>query len=334
MTVERERELLVKAARMYFVDGSSQQEIAAALGTSRSNVSRMLTAARQQGIVEIRIVDSAQRRPDLEAEMQQRFGLLDCQVSAFALGSTPSQSVAKLSSQWLLDSVQEGQRVALSWGTALQAMVWDVTASRRYDVEVVQLVGGLSSVKAEVTGQELVRELAIRLGARYRYLHAPALVTNAAALEVFLSERSVAGALDAAKQADIAFVGIGTYGDSSSAAIIDAMMLSPEDRHAFEALSPAGDICARYYDINGAPLSDREVSSHVIAVGLDDLRQIPMVVGVTSGRVKGPGLLGALRGRHLDVLICDESAARAALALDNATPRPGETPRSEKEGIS
>ena len=328
MTAERDRELLVKAARMYFVDGASQQDVAQALGTSRSNVSRMLSAARQQGIVEIRIVDSAQRSDDLEEELKQRFGLHDCQVSAYAPRSTPAQSVAKLSSQWLLDNVQEGQRLALSWGTALQAMVWDVTASQHYDVEVVQLVGGLSSVRAEVTGQELVRELATRLGARYRYLHAPALVANASALEAFLSERSVSSALDAAKSADIAFVGIGTYGDSSSAAIIDAMALAPDEKAAFESMSPAGDICARYYDINGTPLEFRLVSEHVIAVNLEDLRRVPMVVGVTSGRVKGPGLCGALRGGHLDVLICDESAARAALALDKATPRPGE------EGVS
>jgi DNA-binding transcriptional regulator LsrR (DeoR family) len=39
--------------------------------------------------------------------------------------------------------------------------------------------------------------------------------------------------------------------------------------------------------------------------------------------VKAPGLVGALRGGHLDVLICDEAAARAALALDAATPRLG-----------
>jgi hypothetical protein len=87
-------------------------------------------------------------------------------------------------------------------------------------------------------------------------------------------------------------------------------------------------VVVRYYDLKGTPVKFRPVSDHVIAVTLEDLRHIPMVVCVTSGRVKGPGLCGALRGGHLDVLICDESAARAALALDKATPRPGE------EGLS
>jgi len=320
MSAERDREQLVKAARMYFVDAASQQEIAGAFGTSRSNVSRMLSAAREQGIVEIRIVDHAERRHDLEVELTQRFGLYDCLVAAYTPGTAPTESVAKLSSRWLLDTVHEGQRLALSWGTALQAMVWAVTATRRYDVEVVQLVGGLSSVDAEVTGQELVRELATRLGARYRYLHAPALVTSPEALAAFLSERSVSTALDLAKSADIAFVGIGAYGDSSSGAIIDAMALNAQERAELDAMAPAGDICARYFDINGTPVSSDVVHNHIIGVDLEDLRRIPMVVGVTAGRVKAPGLVGALRGCHLDVLICDESAARAALALDAATP--------------
>ncbi len=40
---------------MYFLDGRSQDDIARVIGTSRSNVSRMLTAARAQGVVEIRV---------------------------------------------------------------------------------------------------------------------------------------------------------------------------------------------------------------------------------------------------------------------------------------
>ena len=55
------RELLIKAARMYFLDNRSQDDIARVLETSRSNVSRMLGAARRLGIVEIRIEDERGR---------------------------------------------------------------------------------------------------------------------------------------------------------------------------------------------------------------------------------------------------------------------------------
>jgi DNA-binding transcriptional regulator LsrR (DeoR family) len=51
-------------------------------------------------------------------------------------------------------------------------------------------------------------------------------------------------------------------------------------------------------------------------VSLDDLRRIPIVAGVASGADKAPGILGALRGRVVDVLVCDETACRAVLRLD------------------
>ena len=98
------------------------------------------------------------------------------------------------------------------------------------------------------------------------------------------------------------------------------MSLEPAERAAFDQLAPAGDICARYFDIDGVPIGFKTVHERVLAVDLGDLHRIPTVVGVTSGRVKAPGLLGALRGRYLDVLVCDESAARAVLALDSARP--------------
>ncbi|MGU3432634.1 sugar-binding transcriptional regulator [Actinomycetes bacterium M1A6_2h] len=320
MVAERSRQDLAKAARMYFLDGRSQQDVATAFGTSRSNVSRMLSAARELGIVEIHIRDDSERCDELESQFKQRFELQDCLVSAHTPGALPGHAVAALASRFLLANIRDGQSLALSWGTALQAMVRDVTPRQQHNIEVVPLVGGLSSLDAALTGQELVRELATKLGARYRYLHAPALLTNPSAVEAFTNEQSVKDALDAAASADIAFVGVGTFGDSSSAAVIEALSLSPADLTEFEVSSPAGDICARYFDIDGVPSPSAVVRDHVIAVDLEDLRRIPTVVGVTSGRVKAPGLVGALRGGYLDVLICDEAAARATLALDEAVP--------------
>jgi DNA-binding transcriptional regulator LsrR (DeoR family) len=58
------------------------------------------------------------------------------------------------------------------------------------------------------------------------------------------------------------------------------------------------------------------VAGRVLAIGLDDLRRIPTVCGVASGPAKAPGILGALRGRVVDVLVCDEIACRAVLSLD------------------
>jgi DNA-binding transcriptional regulator LsrR (DeoR family) len=300
---------------MYFVEDRSQDDVAAILGTTRSNVSRMLKQARDLGIVEIRIVDPAKRDHELELALRDRFGLVDVRVLEVTPETDVLSGVGRLAVRWLDETLRDGQVVALSWGQTLQAVVRAVDGLSRRDVEVVQLVGGLSALDSAVTGQELVRELSERMGARHRYLHAPALFGSAQALTMMLHEQAIADALDAAKAADIAVVGIGAAGIGSSGTLLDALGLSPAQRAAFDASGAVGDVCGRYFDLSGREVSS-VVTERVLAVTLDDLRAIPTVAGVAAGREKALGILGALRGRIIDVLICDQVAARSVLSLD------------------
>jgi DNA-binding transcriptional regulator LsrR (DeoR family) len=311
----RDPELLAKAARLYFLEDRSQDDVAAVLGTTRSNVSRMLKQARDLGIVQIRIVDPARRDHELEQALRIRFGLADARVLEVTPETDVLPGVGRLAVRWLEETLRDGQVVALSWGHTLQAMVRAVDGLSRRDVEVVQLVGGLSALASAVTGQELVRELSERMGARHRYLHAPALFGSAEALAMMLREQAIADALNAAKRADVAVVGIGTPGIGSSGALIDALGLTSAQRADFDACEPVGDVCARFYDLSGREVRS-VVSGRVLAVTLDDLRAIPTVAGVAAGREKALGILGALRGRIIDVLVCDQEAARSVLSLD------------------
>jgi DNA-binding transcriptional regulator LsrR (DeoR family) len=204
--------------------------------------------------------------------------------------------------------------VALSWGHALQAMVYAATAEHEFHrLTLVQLVGGLSSISNEVSGQELVRELAVRLGAEYRFLHAPATLETSASRDALLSEASISRALDDAGRADIAFVGIGTPRHGSSSAILESLNLDADEREEFWSHDPAGDVAARYYDADGTPIRG-VVDDRVLGISLEGLLEIPNVVGVASGRAKTPGVLGALRGRIIDSLVCDEALARSVLS--------------------
>jgi DNA-binding transcriptional regulator LsrR (DeoR family) len=311
----RNPELLAKAARLYFLDDRSQDDVAAILGTTRSNVSRMLKQARDLGIVQIRVVDPAERQQELEAALRNRFGLVDARVLEVTPETDVLSGVGRLAVRWLDETLRDGQVVALSWGQTLQAVVRAVDGLSRRNVEVVQLVGGLSALDSALTGQELVHELSERMGARHRYLHAPALFGSAEALAMMLREQAIADALAAAKAADVAVVGIGATGLGSSRALIDALALSPAQRADFDAAGAVGDVCARFYDLSGREVRG-VVGERVLAVTLDDLRAIPVVAGVAAGPEKALGILGALRGRIIDVLVCDQAAARSVLSLD------------------
>lgn len=315
MPAPRDVQLLVKVARMYFQDGASQQEIADAVGVSRSNVSRMLAAAREQRIVEIRINDPSGRDVELEAALRQTFGLKDVRVAG-AAETESALRAGELAGAWLVEALPGVRTLALSWGATLQSVVWSIRhTGARLDCEVVPLVGGLSSINFEATGQELVRELAERIGASYRYLHAPALLQSAEAVEALLAEKSISDALAYARSADVALVGIGAVTHGSSAGLLDQLQLSPKERAEFDRQRPVGDLCARFFDAQGRAVRGA-VHDRVLAVTLEDLRSIPTVVAVAVGVSKKPGVLGALRGRLVDVLVCDADLANALLADD------------------
>ncbi len=326
MPAARDPKALLQAARLYYVERLSQQQVADKLRVSRSNVSRMLSDAQHQGIVEIRINDPAGRDRALENQLEDAFDLREVRVAQRAGPSRQSRSneqIGLLASQILLSSLKDQMTVALSWGHALQSMVWATTTDQDHPVQLVQLVGGLSSISNEISGAELVRELASRLGASYRSLHAPATLTTKESREALVHEVSIARALQAAREADVAFVGIGTPSHGSSAAVLGSLDLSTGEAADFWRQAPVGDIAARYFDQHGSKVTG-PVHDRVLAVSLEDLVNIPTVVGVAEGRAKVPGVLGALHGRLIDVLVCDESLARGVLAAspsqEGATP--------------
>jgi len=193
-------------------------------------------------------------------------------------------------------------------------MVYATTSDLElHGLSLVQLVGGLSAITNEISGQELVRELAVRLNAQYRFLHAPATFESARSRDALLAEPSIADALAEASRADLAFVGIGTPSRGSSAAILASLNLSPADQSAFWSAQPVGDVAARYYDAQGQPIHG-VVEDRILGVSIDDLMRIPNVVGVAHGRAKTPGVLGALRGHIIDSLVCDDTLARSLLS--------------------
>lgn len=310
-------ELLAHVAELYYLEGRDQGAIAREIGQSRSNVSRLLGEARRRGIVEIRINRPLALSQETARELARDFDLADARVLADGPGLTTEEAhrrVGRLAAGYLAEELRDGLRVGLSWGTALQAMVDAVSPYRTYDVEIVQLLGGLSLVSPSLSGHELGRRLADRLGGRFSYLHAPAIVDSPETRESLIRQPGIADVLAKGKRCHLAFVGIGSLGIGSSKKLFEEARLSVAEKEEMEASQAVGDTCARLFTIDGKPC-DIAVTRRVVGIELQALQQIRRVVGVGRGTEKARGILGALRGSYVDVLITDEPTAREVLRL-------------------
>jgi DNA-binding transcriptional regulator LsrR (DeoR family) len=79
------------------------------------------------------------------------------------------------------------------------------------------------------------------------------------------------------------------------------------------AAGAVGDIGLRYIDAYGRPV-DLEIQERVIGLTVEQIRDIPRVIGVAGGEAKIEVIRAALRGQILDVLVTDHGSARALLA--------------------
>lgn len=324
MPSPRDPATLVRAARLYYLEGKSQSEVAEAIGVSRSSVSRVLTEARRIGIVEIRVNDPSGRDADLEEALVRRYGLRDARVlSTFGaqggsqLGSDvdlATERVGRLGAQWLQDNLPVSGGIALSWGSAVQAVVAAMPEEPVHEeLSILPLVGGVSAVESTSEGNLLIYLLARKLGARSLRLHAPAVVGSRETRDALLREPEIQQAFAESRDARVALVGLGRAGSGASKMIIDSMRLTPDELQAFQDTGAVGDCCTRFYDIDGNSV-ESVVDERVLSIDLESLAAIPTVVGVAAGAHKAPAAHGALVGGLIDVFIADEPLVRALLA--------------------
>jgi len=312
----RSRSLLIDAARLYYVDGLGQGEISRRLGVSRSNVSRILAAAREQGIVEVRIHDDnreTRRVPELELALVERFGIRDVHVGGVASGITPLDQVTQLAARIFEERAVDATRIGLSWGATIAHFVDELqpqTAKRV--LEVMPLVGGLPTGETGRAGNLSILTLARKVGASPRWMQAPAVVESKLTHDAMMHESSIVDSLEYAANCDLAFVGIGSFGIHNSRRVIAAMRLSAAEEAELMADEPVGDICGRFYDVQGRVLGP-PTSERVIGLTMEQLAGIETLVGMASGKEKAPGVAGALRTGVLDVLVIDEALAHAVL---------------------
>lgn len=308
---QRETELILQAARLYYEDELSQDQVAAKLNTSRSNVSRMLTAARRLGYVEIRIIAPTSRHDYIAQQLSEKLGIDDIQVIAPDRNDLALNAVGRSAAQTLQKGLKANQTIAISWGRGLEATVVNCRKDSIPGLKVTQLMGSMSNVITSVSAEEVGRTLARNLNADFVPFSAPVVVSNQKTRDSLMAEPSVSRVLDIARKADVALVGIGSAGSTSSEMLVEEFGLSKSEREAtFKNM--AGDIAARFYNIQGKILSS-SLDSRVIGLSLDEVRKIPKVIGVATGADKVLGVVGAARSKLVDHLIIDLSCANAVL---------------------
>jgi deoxyribonucleoside regulator len=324
--------LLVSVARAYYEQNQTQQEIARRLGISRSQVSRYLTEARKRGVIQIRIMLPDEEASALAATFKPRYPHLRDVVVAPAFDNhngVVRSVIGRAAADYLAQVIRPGQIVALGCGRTLREVVNALRKQPTLDVSVVQAMGNVGHDAHNVDYNEVARAAADALGARVYYVSAPAILGQGSgpARSFIQANPALGEALDLARHADIYMVGLGSLRSDQLYARAGLIRQGELDAIADIAV---GDICGRFFDLQGREHTVA-FSERIVGVELANLQNAALSIGVAGGGDKVAPLLGAIRGKLINVVITDEHTARSLLRLDDETYSPGLTDESHMD---
>jgi len=306
-----DRRILVKIAQMYYEEGATQSHIANEIGVSRSLISKYLAKAKELGIVEVIIHDETiHPYRQLEGKIERLYGLREVMCIPNLGNETSKNRLGAAAGKYLLRVIRDGQTIGVSSGTTLQEVAEALSTNQQFpSVTFVPLVGGMGNERVDIHANALVAKLAGNLQGQYKLLHAPVMVDSKEAKEIFMRQTSIQEIFDLAAKANIAIVGIGGTPEHST---MVKTYLGQETQEYFNHTDVVGDICYNFINKNG-DTSSNSWNEQVISLKLEQLKEIPLVVGVACGLEKVQAIKAALEGKLIHVLITDEFTAKALL---------------------
>lgn len=309
---ERERvSLLLKVARMYYEEGATQAQIAKRVGYSRPTVSRLLTEAREEGVVHIRITHPLERAMSMEKALAEKFGLIGTRIAESKDLGNLTQNVARCAADYLIETSPEDSVITVSNGFAVNATIEAMPRMNWLASRVIQAIGSVSNEEVQVDASETCRRLAGQLGGRHIALPAPLVVSAPEVAYSLIQSQQVAGILHYAATADTALVGIGTIEDRKKGYIFDGYV-EEETSAILQRDGAVGHICGHHFNAQGEHIVT-PLCARTIGINLKQIRRLPRVVGVAWGEHKLDAIRGALRGKLVSVLITDRATAEALL---------------------
>jgi deoxyribonucleoside regulator len=303
----------LRAAHLYYIQDLTMEAIARELHTSRSSVSRLLSHARDIGLVDIRIHDPADRASRSVEVLRDRYGIAVHVVPVAAAASDVDRlervalSTARVLGQW----IDSNMTVGVAWGSTMSAISRFLVPKPTHNTHIVQLNGaGNTRTTGILYASEILRRFGDAFGAHVQQFPVPAFFDDPATKQAFWRERSTRRVLEMQGSMDLAIFGVGSPLAQVPSHVYMGGYLDPADYESLERDRVVGDVATVFFREDG---SWRDVALNARATGpdFDTLRRASRRVCVVSGASKVGSLRGALAAGLVTDLVIDEVAARS-----------------------
>ena len=304
-------EKMVEAAKLYHLMDFSQMEVAKKLGVSRPTVSKILQQAKEEGIVEIKIMDPSENCRMLGEELEERFGLKKAIVVSVPLyeENVVKQAIGKIAANYVNSIVKDGDIIGITWGTTMYQVAMHLKHKSVRDVKIVQLKGGVSHSQKKTYASEALHLFEKAFDATLYQLPLPAIVDHVVVKQAIDADRHIRKLLTLGKEANIAIYTVGV--PQTDSLLFQLGYFTDEDEKVISEHA-VGDIASRFFDKDGH-ICNPDLNARTIGVELEDLKNKEQSILVAGGLKKVDGIRGAIKSKMSNVLITDANTAKILL---------------------
>ena len=302
----------LRAAQLYYMQDQTMEAIARELAVSRSSVSRLLSHARDSGIVEIQVHTPDNHVGELERRIRDRFRVQShiVPVPDSVTDVDRLERVTMNAARLFSGFIESNMVVGVAWGSTLSMMSKHLPARPTRHSTIVQMNGAGNT---QTTGIEYSSEILQRFGqaygARVQQFTVPAFFDDPATKAALWRERSIRRLLDLQARMDVAVFGVGSPFAEVPSRVYIGGYLGANDYRSLKEDRVVGDVATVFYRADGSS-EDIALNARGSGPRLQTLQRVPRRVCVASGNQKVASLKGALAAGLVTDLVIDESLAR------------------------
>lgn len=299
---------MIRIAKMHYELNYSQLEIAEKEGISKSTVSRILKAAMDFGIIEVRIKDSILSNSSLENDLIARFPIKRAVIVPDLVGQPQIllQDVCAALAQDLPRYLNNNSILGVAWGHTLAVLARQLPRIKRSGISVIQLTGGFSRAIYESGALDILRSFTECVGGTGYQIPAPAMVDQPFIADALKQDSQIAQVLQMAEKCETAVFSVGNLERPS--VLYEMGVITPEDYQDMHLKGAVGDCSSHFLNKNGE-IFDKEMDKRVVGADLETIKKIPNKLLVVSGKEKVDVITAALKGGLADSLYIDAPTA-------------------------
>ncbi|MGF7049448.1 central glycolytic genes regulator [Paenibacillus sp. DS2015] len=240
---------------------------------------------------------------DLEGKIRKAYGLRkvvivpgDCESSPFT-----KRELGRAGAKALLSVMGNEDIIAVTGGSTLAEMAEQLTCPSSNLVKGTWFVparGGLGE-SMEFQANTIASTMAKRVGAQYRLLHVPDLLSEDA-YQSLVQDRNIQEIVQTIRQSRIIVHGIGDAMEMTRRRNLDSVTTE-----IIQAEGAVAESFGYYFNESGA------VVHRMVTLGLrlEDIMQTEVVIGIAGGKSKARAIHAVLQFGKEDILVTDEAAA-------------------------